>query len=216
MLKRILLIFLLITFVKAENNCSDSTIFIDNVCLTVEDISKTAGTSGHISSAFYGLGSGFNSVYGIVYEYNSLSAGSKNPDQFLRTLPSSLTFITAGTVNQIVKLKRKRMLQKLGTLKMKCRPLLFAGAVLFATSVGTDLLNNLACFSDNDNLQYSTTIINSTVLTSSFIVNVVGKVVQAKELDQKADELVRQRNISIAPFMIYQINEYAAGISLKF
>lgn len=216
MIKKILLIYLLITVVKAENICSDSTVFVDNVCLTVEDISKTAGTAGHISSVFYGLGSGFNSVYGIVYGINSISAGSENSNQFIRILPSSLTFATAGSINQIVKLKRKRMLQKLGTYKMKCRPLLLAGIVLFTTSVGTDLLNNLAYFSDKEDLHYVTTIINSTVLTSSFIVNVIGKVVQAKELDQKAEELVKERKISIAPFMIYQKNKYAAGISLKF
>lgn len=215
-LKVIFVLLILLALSKAEDFCPDSTINVDGLCLTVEDISQTSGTAGHISSAFYGLGSGFNSVYGIIYDINSLSAGNKNSNQAIRMLPSSITFITSGTINQMVKIKRREMLEKLGVRKMKCRSLLIIGAAMFVTSVATDITHNISYLTDNDSFQFSAMLLNSTMLTSSFIVNVIGKVVQAKELDQQAEDLLKGRNISFAPYFFYERKKSGAGITLNF
>lgn len=216
MVRKLLVFLVMLKIINAENFCPDSTINVDGLCLTVKEISKTAGNAGHISSAFYGLGSGFNSVYGIVYDVNSLSPGNENTDQALRMLPSSITFITAGTINQVVKLKRKQMLEKLGVKNMKCRSLLIWGTAMFVTSVVTDVTHNISYLTDNDSFQFSTMLLNSTMLTSSFVVNIIGKVVQAKELDQQAEEILKGRNISFGPYLFYDRKKSGAGITLKF
>lgn len=208
-MKTIFIILLLFITIKADEFCSYSAMLINGKCLSIEDISKTSGNVGHVSSIFYGLGSGFNSVAGVL---NAVDNSSLK----LSLIPSSVTILSAGTMNQIVKIRRRQMMKDLGVSDQECKALLITGTTFFISSVAVDVTYNVLLLQNNYDIAKAVGILNSTLLTSSFIVNIIGKVVQAKELDRSAVSYFEKRKIAVSPYIHFMKNVGGAGLVFNF
>ena len=199
----------------AKNSEKNMGFELNGSTTSVYEVSSYMHELGTSSSILYGAGSGYSAFANIFTAY--CFAGDDMKSELLIVAPTSSVYITFGALNLFVKKQRRDKLLELGVENMESEKIINIGIILYSTSIVTNFLNCISYASENRSLIKGAAVINASVLTLSFAVNLIAKVKQGIELNtvarKKFDE---KKRASIYPYVSEADSHVQIGFLILF
>lgn len=217
--------------------CANGKIYFLGNCKTKGELINTGFSQFMYSSIIYGIGTLYSSVSAITwynrkvnkqfnYEYDDYYDNYYYNDYYyyddealMSMAPQSSVFLVFGGIQQGAKSKQIRTLKHLGIKPAKS--LVIGGMLLYGASLGTYTLYLTSYIKRDNNFAKASTIISTSTLVASYIVNTAGYLVQRrmisnavnkKDVSLNADE----KGVTVLPYIGFAEKSGIAGLAFRF